>query len=398
MISAPSPSYHARVRTGLEEFADSPPAWARGRRLGLLCNQASVDVSFRPSRQRIAQSHPGQLRCLFSPQHGFHAEKQDNMVESPDEHDPVLGIPVFSLYGVSRAPSPEALSLIDLLLVDLQDVGCRVYTYIWTLHLAMEACARAGVAVAVLDRPNPIGGTAVEGNLVAEDCRSFVGLAPLPMRHGMTVGEVGAVFARVLDLEFHVARMAGWSRQMDFEDTGLPWVWPSPNMPWTATARVYPGQVLWEGTNVSEGRGTTRPFEVFGAPFLDVGALKKAAQRWRLPGFVLREQYFQPAFHKWAGLRCKGCQLHVTDARRYQPYLTSLALLSLVMRLHPGEFAWRKPPYEYEFERRPADLIIGDRRVRRAVEAGAGPGELKGLWQDELERFREQRQELLLYP
>jgi uncharacterized protein YbbC (DUF1343 family) len=398
MVDRKRPS-RKKVLTGLEVFVESPPSWGQGRRIGLLCNQASVDGSLNHAKDRIASSLSGGLTCLFSPQHGLYSEKQDNMMESPDERDPELDLPVHSLYGRDREPSDRQLSGIDLLLIDLQDVGCRVYTFIWTMYLAMKACARAGVAVGVLDRPNPLGGETTEGNLLAADCESFVGLAPIPMRHGMTVGELARFFLREqqLDLELHVVPMQGWERSMPFEDTGLPWVWPSPNMPTPGTARVYPGQVLWEGTNVSEGRGTTKPFELFGAPYFDCTALAREMEKGRLPGFVLRVQRFEPTFQKWAGRRCEGFEIHVDDPARYRPYLTSLVLLSLAKKLHPQDFAWREPPYEYEFERLPADLIIGDKRVRTAVEAGVGPAELQSIWEDDLQEFNEQRRAFLLY-
>jgi len=322
------------------------------------------------------------------------------MKESPDDFDPSLNIPVFSLYGKDRQPSSGQLSKIDLLVVDLQDIGCRAYTFIWTLYLAMKASASEGVGVVVLDRPNPLGGESIEGNLLAQDCQSFVGLAPLPMRHGMTIGEIARFFMeeQELDLELHVVKMQGWRREMDFAATGLPWIWPSPNMPTLDTARVYPGQIIWEGTNVSEGRGTTRPFEIFGAPFFDPDALRKEAERWKLPGFVLREQSFEPTFHKWSGKRCRGLQIHVTHRLKYRPYITALAILAAVKKMHPKDFAWKDPPYEYEFERLPADLIIGDKRVRKAVNAGADPVDIQSVWAKDLKDFEKDRPTWLLYP
>ncbi len=390
-----------KIGTGLEVFLDEVPNWAKGRRLGLLCHQASVDSSYAHAKDLVKAALPaGGLTCLFSPQHGLYAEKQDNMIESADEVDSTTGLPVFSLYGQTRAPTEDQLSHIDLLLVDLQDVGCRVYTYVWTLFLAMQACAKAGKGVAVLDRPNPIGGLAVEGNILEEGCYSFVGMAPLPMRHGMTLGEL-ALFLKdwgMLDLELHVVEMRGWERAMYFDMTGLPWVWPSPNMPTLDTALVYPGQVVLEGTNLSEGRGTTRPFEVFGAPYMDSLHLKKELDSFGLEGFVLRQQYFEPTFHKWAGERCSGLQIHVTDRERFQPYLTTLSILSCVARHHSCCFSWKEPPYEYEYHRLPADLIIGDGKVRKAVERGEGPEELSFMWTEDLEKFQEIRRPYLLYP
>jgi len=339
------------------------------------------------------------LKAVFSPQHGLFADRQDNMQESGHCTDPELGIPVFSLYGRTREPDPAWLEQIDLLLIDLQDVGCRVYTYIWTMLLCMKKCALAGTAVAVLDRPNPVGGMAVEGNLLSDDFHSFVGLAPIPMRHGMTMAELALYFCDILDLDLklHVLTLDGWSREMYFPDTGLPWVWPSPNMPTFDTATVYCGQVILEGTNISEGRGTTRPFEVFGAPFIDIAALAGQMDKWALPGFYLRPQFFEPTFHKWTGEQCHGFQVHVTDLEKFDSYLFTLAMLSAIRRIHGDEFQWKKPPYEYEFEKLPADLIIGSRTVRKAVEQGAEPGEMQQLWRDELGEFREQRKKWLIY-
>jgi uncharacterized protein YbbC (DUF1343 family) len=321
------------------------------------------------------------------------------MVESPHLKDPDLNIPVFSLYGEAREPTKEQLSLIDILLIDLQDVGCRVYTYIWTLYLAMAACSRAGVEVVVLDRPNPIGGDIVEGNLLQEDSYSFVGYAPIPMRHGMTMGELAGFFLRILHIPFplHVIKMNGWKRNMYFKDTHLPWVFPSPNMPTFDTAMVYPGQVLLEGTNISEGRGTTRPFEIFGAPFLRCKEVRREMEKQGLSGFILREQAFEPTFQKWAGERCLGFQIHVTDHRSYQPYLTSLALISAIKKLHPEDFQWKMPPYEYEFERLPMDLIVGNQKIRRAVEQGAKAGYLKAMMREDEKMFEVVRRPFLLY-
>ena len=388
------------ITTGLEKLISSPPAWFKNRELGLLCNQASVNSRFIHARDLISQISEKRLQCLFSPQHGLYADRQDNMQESDHCTDPDLGIPVFSLYGKTRKPEPEWLRDIDILVIDLQDVGCRVYTYIWTMLLCMKKCAECGTAVAVLDRPNPIGGEAVEGNLLKDDCRSFVGLAPIPMRHGMTIGELALYFRDFLklDIELHVLEMQGWKRSMLFPDNGLPWVWPSPNMPTYDTASVYPGQVILEGTNISEGRGTTRPFEVFGAPFFDTKAISRQLSKWHLSGFFLRKQLFEPTFHKWAGEQCWGFQVHVTAPEKFDSFLFTLALLSAVKRIHGDDFKWKEPPYEYEFERLPADLIIGDRRVREAVEQWASPAQMEEMWRQEVEEFRQQRRKWLLYP
>ena len=388
-----------RVISGLEALLAAPPKWLRGRRLGLLCNPASVDHRLVHARLRIARRLPGQLAALYSPQHGFYAEKQDNMIASGDIRDPILDLPVYSLYGDTRVPTDDMLVPIDLLLVDLQDVGCRVYTFIWTLTHCLEAAARCGKPVAILDRPNPIGGVRIEGNLLAPDFTSFVGRHPIPMRHGLTIGEM----ARLLNTEMaigadlRIVPMRGWKRCMDFADTGLPWVAPSPNMPTPATALVYPGQVIWEGTNVSEGRGTAQPFELFGAPFIDPQAVLAILDVKRLPGVVLRPAAFEPTANKWQGRLCSGFQLHVTYPERFRPYETAMALLRAVMQTCGEQFEWKAPPYEYEYRRRPIDLIVGDGRILRRLAEGADLGEMAPDWAADCRRFRRRAQRWLLY-
>ena len=387
------------VRTGIEQLLADPPAWLKGRRLGLLCNPASVDRRFRHARDLLAQRFPGALRALFSPQHGFFAEKQDNMVESADMTDPVLGLPVFSLYGATRVPSAEMFSEIDALLVDLQDVGTRVYTFIYTLSYCMETARDCGRQVVVLDRPNPVGGTAVEGNLLAAECSSFVGRFPMPMRHGLTIGELARVFNGRFGIgcDLKVIAMAGWKRSMLFGDTGLPWVAPSPNLPTPVAALVYPGQVLWEGTNVSEGRGTTQPFELCGAPFLDTDRLAADLAEPPIAGAVLRPAVFEPTSNKWQGRCCAGFQVHPTDARRYAPYAVTLRLLQAILRRHPREFAWRPPPYEYEHEKMPIDLLIGDRAIRQRLEELEPIERIEASWRGPLEEFKALSREQHLY-
>src|SRR2546426_9215942 len=323
-----------RVLTGIEVLARSRPRWLRDRRVGLLMHPASVTSRFVSSRQVVTDLLGAKsLRALFGPQHGIAGEKQDNMIESGHGADADLGIPIYSLYSETRSPTPKMLRDIDVLLVDLQDVGTRVYTFEWTVALALEACAQMGKEVVVLDRPNPLGGEAVEGNLIRPGYTSFVGLYPVPMRHALTLGELAALVnartaggtpsglapgtpaaarpSRRADgvgwrcpgrCELTVVPMDGWRRDMLYPDTGLPWVLPSPNMPTFHTAIVYPGQVLLEGTNLSEGRGTTRPFEIFGAPWLDLGAVRRRFGKRRLPGLVLRDHAFEPPFHTWARL------------------------------------------------------------------------------------------------
>jgi uncharacterized protein YbbC (DUF1343 family) len=391
----------APVQTGLERLlAESANQRFRGQRLGLLCNAASVNRHYRHARELIDARFPGQLAAVFSPQHGFFAEKQDNMVESDHGIDPILGIPLYSLYSATRRPTREMFDAIDTLIVDLQEAGARVYTFIYTLSYCMEAARDYGKKVVVLDRPNPVNGLSVEGNCLADDCVSFVGRYPLPMRHGMTIAELALLFNKQFGIgcDLEVIRMHNWSRDMFFADTGLPWVAPSPNLPTPVSAAVYPGQVLWEGTNVSEGRGTTQPFELFGAPYLDLGRLTAALAETPLPGIVLRPTWFEPTAGKWAGQACRGFQLHVIDARRYQPYATSLKLLQAIIAVHPRDFAWKPPPYEYEFRRMPIDLIIGDRSVRERLERLEPLSEIAADWQIQLDGFKQQRRRCCLYP
>lgn len=390
----------ARTVTGLEVFLQEPPAWVAGARLGLLSHPAAVAADLSSARERLAARFPGQLKILFSPQHGLQGEKQDNMIASADCIDPDLQLPVVSLYGPRMAPPAAALAEVDAVLVDLQDVGTRVYTFAATLAKVMAAAAPLGKKVAVLDRPNPIGGTAVEGNLLRPEWASFVGPYPLPMRHGFTLGELARYYrvTQKLDCDLEVIPLQGWRRAAYFDATGLPWVLPSPNLPTMEGCLVYPGQVLLEGTNLSEGRGTTRPFELFGAPFMEPRRLKAHLQKMpEIPGVILREANFEPTFHKWAGELCRGFQLHVTNRESFKPYYTTLALLAAIRELYPEQFAWRQPPYEYETERLPIDLLTGDAAIRLGLEQGRTVAELEAEWQEELTQFLELRLEFLLY-
>jgi len=387
------------VVPGLEVLLQDPPLWAADARLGLLCHPAAVDRGYRAAPGLIARRFPGRLKLLFSPQHGLKGEKQDNMVSSPDFEDPLLGLPVVSLYGPRLDPPLTALEELDVLLVDVQDVGTRVYTYGATVGKVMAAAAQIGVQVAVLDRPNPIGGLQVEGNLLRPEWASFVGPYPLPMRHGFTLGELARYYnvTQNLGCDLTVIPARGWRREHYFGDTGLPWVMPSPNLPTLEGAMVYPGQVLLEGTNLSEGRGTTRPFEMFGAPFLEPRHLLQELRDTPLPGVVLREVAFEPTFHKWAGELCHGFQLHVTHRQTFKPYYTTLALLAVIRRLYPHHFAWRQPPYEYEHERLPIDLLTGDAAIREGIDAGRPIAELEAAWQPDLDGYLMASREFRLY-
>jgi len=393
--------------------------------VGLLLHPASVDAAYASARGILSDLSRGYLRALFGPQHGIAGEKQDNMIESGHGRDPELGIPVYSLYSETRSPTRAMLEEIDVLVVDLQDVGTRVYTFEWTCALALEACAALGREVVVLDRPNPIGGVRLEGNLIRPGYTSFVGLYPVPMRHALTLGELAALVnarmgspaagtgagraarpARRRDgigwrcpgrCELTVVPMEGWRRSMLFPDTGLPWVLPSPNMPTFDTSVVYPGQVLLEGTNVSEGRGTTRPFEIFGAPWFDIEAVGARLAKRRLPGLVLRPHSFEPTFHKWAGQVCHGFQIHVTDMAAYRPYISTLAILQDVIAVHGDRFDWKKPPYEYVTDKPPIDVLTGDPEIRRALEKGADLAAMEQSWRGEIAAFEEESLPSRLY-
>lgn len=387
------------VKTGLEKFVQSPPRELMGQRIGLLCNPASVDRRLCHARFCIDRIAGTKLTALFSPQHGFYSEKQDNMIESEDRLDPALKIPVYSLYGSTRVPTEKMLDAVDLFVVDLQDVGTRVYTFISTMALCMEAAQRRGRKVAVLDRPNPIGGLTVEGNCLNPALRSFVGKYPLPMRHGLTIAELALLFNEHFGIgcDLSVIPMDGWKRWMHFSDTGLPWVAPSPNMPSPASAQVYPGQVLLEGTNVSEGRGTTQPFELFGAPFIEPEAVLERLPDQVLSGVALRPAGFEPTWNKWTGRLCSGFQIHLLDRSAYRPYRCSAALLAAIRCLYPKRFAWKAPPYEYEYDQMPIDLICGDVRFRQKIEAGADFTELVDGWDADEAAFEKLRKPYLLY-
>jgi len=388
-----------KVQLGIEKLLTSPPCWLGEKRIGLLTNQASVDSTLHNTVDLLVQSYPKTIKALFGPQHGFRGEKQDNMVESQDFIHPRFNLPVFSLYGTSRVPTKEMLELIDILVIDLQDIGTRVYTFITTLAYCLRAAQEHGKKVVVLDRPNPIGGTAVEGNLLKEQLRSFVGVYPLPMRHGLTIGEAAGIFntQHRIGCDLEVIPMEGWKRTMYFQETGLHWIPPSPNMPSFTTALVYPGQVILEGTNLSEGRGTTTPFEILGAPFIDPFRLHYNLAGKDLPGIHLREVFFQPTFHKWQGEVCGGLQIHITDPDSYKPYVTSLTIIQEIHSLYPRDFSWRNPPYEYEEEKMPIDLISGDDSIREAIEQGRDVNQLEASWKEELDQFREMAKHHFLY-
>lgn len=381
---------------GLDVACQSPPEiLRRARAFGLVCNQASVDHGFRHAADALDVKYRGRLKALFSPQHGLWSTEQDNMVETRHSTHGRLGIPVHSLYSETRKPSQQMLDGLDLLVVDLQDVGTRVYTYIWTITHCLEACAQKGIPVLVLDRPNPLGGEVAEGPLLDLRHQSFVGRAPLPMRHGLTIGELARWCNDIMGLgaDVSVLPMVGWRRGLLWPDLGRAWVPPSPNLPRYEGALVYPGQVLLEGTNLSEGRGTTTPFEQFGAPFVDPWQLQALALAQDVPGVTLRPVWFEPTFQKWHGKTCGGLFLHATDAAAFRSYRTTLVLLRALRELWPQQFAWRQPPYEYETVQLPIDILAGSTAVREFVDGERPLRELEALsapppdWWQRVRRF-----------
>jgi len=386
------------VRLGSDLLLSSPRL--KGARVGVVCNHASVDRGFLHILDRLAAADDIRLAAIFGPQHGFRSDVQDNMIETPHRDDPTRRVPVYSLYSETREPSAEMLRGLDVVVIDLQDIGARIYTYIYTMANCLRACARHGVPVIVCDRPNPINGVDVEGELLEPGFESFVGLFPIPMRHGMTIGELARLFNEQFRLgaTLEVVKMEGWSREMYADDTGLPWVMPSPNMPTLDTAIVYPGTVLFEGTMLSEGRGTTRPFELVGAPGVEAEKFARDLNAMELPGAYFRPAVFEPTFQKHARAACGGCQIHVLDRDAFKPVLTGAALIAAFRRVLPSSFPlWRQPPYEYEHEKLPIDILAGSSRLREQIESGAAPQQIAESWRKDEETFRKVRAPYLLY-
>ena len=370
-----------------------------GLRVGIVCNHASVDVGFRHIIDRLKEAAGVHLAAIFGPQHGFRSDVQDNMVETPHGDDTARRVPVYSLYSETREPTAEMLRGLDVLVIDLQDIGARIYTYIYTMANCMRAAARHGVPVIVCDRPNPIGGDQIEGASLSRGFESFVGQFPIPMRHGMTIGELARMFNEHFGVgaTLEIAPMERWQRRLYADETGLPWVMPSPNMPTIDTAVVYPGTVLFEGVLLSEGRGTTRPFELVGAPWIDPDAFAAAMNAFELPGVYFRPAVFVPTFQKHSGQTCGGCQIHVLDRRAFRPVLTGAALIHMFRRFDPAQFAWRPPPYEYEHDKLPIDILAGSDVFRRQIEVGVPLRAVVESWREDEQTFARLREAYLLY-
>jgi uncharacterized protein YbbC (DUF1343 family) len=387
------------ILTGLEKFLKDDLKRYHGKRLGLVCNATSVDRNLNHS-VKLMHLHPDANLCaIFGPQHGIYGETQDNMVEWESYRDLHSGLPVFSLYSQTRIPSPDMMDALDIMIFDMQDVGARYYTFIYTMAHVMTACKRDNKKVVILDRPNPLGGLMMEGNILKERYASFVGMYPILTRHGMTVGELALMFNTEFGIHSNldVISLEGWNREMWFDQTGLPWVIPSPNMPTLDTATVYPGMCLFEGTNLSEGRGTTLPFEIFGAPFIDPVKLTLELNDQALPGTRFRAVRFRPTFQKWKGVVCGGAQIHVTDRLLFKPVKTAVVIIQTIRRLYPDHFRWRLPPYEYEYEKLPFDILAGSSKMRRLIDSDTSIDDIISRWESDEKVFSETRKPYLLY-
>lgn len=393
-------SHVQHVKLGLEKLLEAEYAMLRGASVGLICNQASVDHSFHHAAD-LVHDHPDiQLRALFGPQHGIRGDVQDNMIETGHGVDRKTGLPVHSLYSETREPTDGMLQDIDVLLFDMQDVGCRIYTFVYTLANCMRAAQRLGKRVVVCDRPNPINGASLAGNILEPEYASFVGQFPLPTRHGMTVGELARLFNEHFEIrcDLEVIPMEGWRREFWHDDTDAPWVMPSPNMPTLDSATVFPGTVHFEGTQVSEGRGTTKPFELIGAPYIDPDTYADRLNALGLAGVYFRSCMFQPTFQKHAGVSCGGVQIHVTNRDVFEPWFAGIAMTKLIHDMYKDEFRWKVPPYEYVYDKNPFDVISGTAKIREAFEQGIDLETINAETKAPLEEFKELREPYLLYP
>lgn len=388
-----------KISLGIEELLSKRGDLLRGARVGLICNQASVNHDFRHSADLCRDGGDFKLTALFGPQHGIRGEAQDNMIESPHTFDAETGLPVYSLYSETREPTEAMLEEIDAFVFDMQDVGCRIYTFVYTLANCMRAARKYGKRVVVCDRPNPIGGEKVAGNVLEPAYASFVGQFPLPTRHGMTVCELAKMFREHwgIKCELDLVLMDGWTRELWFDETDANWVLPSPNIPTLDSATVFPGTVHLEGTQMSEGRGTTKPFELIGAPYIDAAKYRRELDLLDLPGVHFRANSFQPTFQKHSGRACGGVQIHVTDRVQFEPVITGVATVKVARELYPEHFLWKQPPYEYVYDRNPFDVIAGTASLRESLERGDSLDVIQDSWEENLKAFMNVRNEFLLY-
>jgi uncharacterized protein YbbC (DUF1343 family) len=388
-----------RTRLGVEVLLDEKIGLISGQRIGLVCNQASVLPDFRHVADVFAERGEFKLTTFFGPQHGIRGDVQDNMIETEHATDSRTGLPIYSLYSETREPTEAMLTDVDTIVFDMQDVGCRIYTFAYTMANCMRAAKKFGKRVIVCDRPNPITGVGVEGSVTEKEFTSFVGQFEIPTRHGMTMGELARLFNEHFGIgcELEVIKMDGWRREMWFEETGLPWILPSPNIPTVDTCVVFPATVYLEGTELSEGRGTTKVFEMNGAPFIDPYKWAEALREFNFPGVAFRECYFQPTFQKWAKQTCGGVQIHVTDRNTFTPVIVGIAMVKTAYDLYTDQFEWKRDAYEYEFGKNPFDVVSGTDKIRKAIEAGAELREIEAAWADRLNGFARVRNEYLLY-
>lgn len=388
-----------QIKLGLERLLEERTDLVKGARVGLICNQASVNHGLRHAAD-ILNGHPDvNLQALFGPQHGIRGDVQDNMIETEHTVDLQTGLPIHSLYSETREPTDAMLQDLDVLVFDMQDVGCRIYTFAYTMANSMVAAKRNGKKFVVCDRPNPINGVDVAGNVLESEHASFVGQFAIPTRHGMTLGELAVLFNDHFGIacELEVVPMAGWERDLWLDQTDSPWVMPSPNMPTLDAATVFPGTVYFEGTQMSEGRGTTRPFELVGAPYVDAEKYADKLNGLSLPGVLFRSCIFRPTFQKHAGVSCGGVQIHVTERDSFEPVATGLHMVKAAHDLYPTEFKWKEPPYEYVYDRNPFDVISGTSSIREGIEEGIAIETLQRSWTPELEAFMQVRAKHLLY-
>ena len=386
--------------TGLEQISKSLPKELKGKRIGVLCHAPSITKGFKHITDVIYESNECTLSAIFGPQHGIFGETQDNMIEWNSHLHPYYKVSVFSLYGEHRKPIPEMLEQCDVLLVDLQDIGARLYTYIWTVKLCIEACQEAGMPIWILDRPNPVGGLPFDGPILKKEYFTFVGGASIPLCHRMTIGEMALWLKEKYypKADLHIVWMEGWKRDMFYDETGLPWVLPSPNMPTLQTAIVYPGTVLIEALNLSEARGTTTPFELLGAPYIDSRELIKNLNARKIEGCAFREHNYIPTFHKYAGELCHGIQIHVTDRRQYYPVATALDIFDAIIETTPeNSLQFRQPPYEYEEKLMPFDILSGDSKMRESLINRLPVSQEKERWKDEIADFKKDFKEIAYY-
>ena len=385
--------------TGLDNLISNFPPKLKNKKIGIVCHAASIAADYTHIID-VFRSMPCTIAALFGPQHGMFGQTQDNMVEWEGYSHPILKIPVYSLYGKNRKPAQSMIEDLDALVIDLQDVGARPYTYIWTIKLCMEACMEKDIPVWILDRPNPIAAIRFDGPMLVPEYFSFVGGASIPLCHRLTMGEMAMLLKKLYfpSLDLNVVWMTGWKRNSLFSETGLPWVVPSPNMPTLDTSVVYPGMVLLEATNLSEGRGTTRPFEIIGAPFININQVLDKLKSMRLPGCLFREHGFIPTFQKWQGKYCNGLQVHVTNPRMYRPVFTAIALLHAILSTSGADFQFKMPPYEYETEKMPFDILAGSSDLRRALEHQEDITGLPAVWENDLHDFKPLFKEIARYP